>query len=68
MHYRYIGNEYEGLIAGIFKYEITDEDLNLTNFYNLKPRLLNIVNKYLGEKNIDVYDKFSINQVNFGKY
>ena len=56
MYHRYIGDEYKDLIANIFKFELKNEDLHLTDFDNQKLRLTNIV-KDLREKTIDACDR-----------
>ena len=62
----YIGDEYKNLIGKILRYGLVDGDLHLTNFDNWIG-LSKIVNKYLGEKNIDVdnrlfnFEKFNKN-------
>ena len=57
VHNRYIDYKYRDLINDIFTNELKDGDLHLTNFYNIID-LNNIVNIYLKEKCIDVYDRY----------
>ena len=57
VHNRYIDYKYRDLINDIFTNELKDGDLHLTNFYNIID-LNNIVNIYLKEKYIDVYDRY----------
>lgn len=56
VNHNYIGDEYKDLIANIFKFELKNGDLHLTDFDNQKLRLTNIV-KYLREKTIDACDR-----------
>ena len=62
MHRRYIDVECKDLISNIFTYGLKKKDLYFTNFYN-RISLNNTVNKYLNEKEIDVFE----NQFGFKK-
>ena len=59
----YIADEYKNLIGKILRYGLVDGDLHLTDFDNWIG-LSKIVNKYLGEKNIDVDNRL----FNFEKF
>ena len=50
MYYRYFGDEYEHLIANIFKYDLMNGDLHLTSLHNLYLRPTDVVNTYLEKK------------------
>ena len=54
LHNRYIDCKYKILINNIFTNGLKDRDLDLTNF-NCWMGLKNISNRYLKEKDIDVY-------------
>ena len=57
MGYFHIGDEYKNLISKIFQYGIMDGDLHLTHCDNRQLGSTKIVDKYLAEKNIYVYDR-----------
>ena len=51
--YFYIGGKHKNVIDKSFKLGLKDGDLHLKNFDNRQLRSTKIVNKYLGEKDID---------------
>ena len=56
MYNEYIDNKYEVLINNICTHELKEEDLHLTNFGDWIS-LINIANRYLEEKDPDVYNQ-----------
>ena len=57
VHNRYIDYKYRDLINDISTIGLKDGDLHLRNFDN-RINLNNIINRYLKEKYIDVYDRY----------
>ena len=57
VHNRCIDDKYKDLTNDIFTNELKDGDLHLTKFNN-RIDLKSIVNRYLKEKDFDVYGRF----------